>query len=160
VRRVAGGRGIPVYGNDETSRVLEEAGLPSASVVSAGPITVADLRVDVSEWAHETIYPGLPVPADYAYLIEERVFAPGDSFAVPDFAVDVLLLPTGAPWLKLSDTIDYMRAVAPNTVVPVHDGGLARAHREMHRTLMQKFAPEGTVVFRPEIGDALALDGA
>ena len=90
-------------------------------------------------------------------MIAGRVFAPGDAFAVPDFAVEVLLAPTGAPWMKLSETIDYVAAVAPRTVIPVHDGGLAPAHREMHRALMGKFAPEGTTVHPLAIGEAFDL---
>lgn len=157
VRRVIGDTAVAVYGDAATSRVLEEGGLPAALALAPGPATIAGVAVEVSEWPHEAIYPGVPVPVDYGYLIAGRIFAPGDAFAVPEFPVEVLLLPTGAPWMKLSEAIDYMRAVAPRLVIPVHDGGLAMAHREMHRNMMNRFAPEGTDVRRPTVGETVEV---
>lgn len=158
IERLRGGEAVPVYGDEAAVQIITEAGLAGAEAVQPGAISISGLAVDVSQWEHEPIYPGVPVPVDLGFLISGRIFAPGDSFAVPDFVVDVLLLPTGAPWMKLAETIDYMRAVAPRIVVPVHDGGLAKAHREMHRSLMQKFAPDGTTVLRPETGERVELD--
>lgn len=48
----------------------------------------------------------MPVPIDLGYLIARRICAPGDAFAVPELPVDVLLLLTEAPWMKLTETID------------------------------------------------------
>ncbi|MFT4231998.1 MAG: hypothetical protein QM606_04365, partial [Leucobacter sp.] len=134
-----------------------DAGLEDLEELAPGRAAIAGVEVEVSEWPHEQIYPGVPVPADYGYLVGGRVFAPGDAFAVPESEVDVLLLPTGAPWMKLSDAIDYLRAVSPRVAIPVHDGGLADAHRELHRGLMRRFAPEGTEVLAPEPGERIAL---
>jgi len=158
VNRLRADGPVPVFGDATTAKVLGEAEVVDVTVVAPGEVTIAGVRIDVSEWKHQDIYPGVPVPVDFGYLIDGRVFAPGDAFAIPEFAVDTLLLPTGAPWMKLAETIDYMRTISPRTVIPVHDGGLAPAHREMHRGLMQKFAPEGTTVLRPSIGDEITLD--
>lgn len=38
----------------------------------------------------------------------------------PRTEVDVLALPAAAPWLKISEAIDYLRAVAPRVAVPIH----------------------------------------
>jgi hypothetical protein len=59
--------------------------------------------------------------------------------------------------MKLAETIDYIREVHPRRVVPVHDGGLSPAHRTMHRTLMAKFAPEGTDVHLLDIRESIQL---
>lgn len=157
VSRLRAGASVPVYGDSATVKVLEDAHVDDAFVVSEDTTEVAGVDVVVSVSEHEEIYPGVPLPANLGYLIGGRVFAPGDAFAVPDFPVDVLLLPTGAPWMKLAETIDYLKAVAPREVVPVHDGGLATPHREMHRSLMEKFAPEGTAIHRQAIGEVLEL---
>ena len=74
---------------------------------------------------------------------------------VPGFDVDILLLPIGAPWLKLSETVDYLRAVTPRTAVLVHGAGLAAPHRALARTLITKLAPAGTTVLDPATGEAL-----
>ena len=147
--RVLGGPGV--------AEILAEAGLEGAEAVGPGTFDVDGLGVEAFEAAHEPVYPGVPVPANLAYLVAGVVFAPGDSFAPAPGPVDTLLLATGAPWMKLSETIDHLRAVAPRRAVPVHDGGLAPAHRAMHRGLMERFAPEGTTVHPLDPGASLDL---
>ncbi|HWT49971.1 MAG TPA: MBL fold metallo-hydrolase, partial [Mycobacterium sp.] len=41
---------------------------------------------------------------------------------VPDEPVDVLAAPAAAPWMRISEAIDYLRAVAPTRAVPIHQG--------------------------------------
>ena len=156
IRRLQWGGPITVYGDSSTARILAEAAI-EPTIIEPGLAHIAGTRVTVTQWVHEPIYAGIPLPVDFSYLIAESVFAPGDAFAIPDHPVDVLLLPTGAPWMKLAETIDYMRAVSPRFLLPVHDGGLARPHREMHRSLIEKFSPAQTTVLRAELGEQIGI---
>ena len=36
--------------------------------------------------------------------------------------VDVLATPAAAPWMKISEAVEYLRAVAPARAVPIHQG--------------------------------------
>ncbi|MGV2985045.1 MBL fold metallo-hydrolase [Microbacterium sp. AGC85] len=157
IRAARGAAQVPLYGDAAAVAIAADAGLGDAHVLEPGSQLIAGVDVDVTAWEHETIYPGLPLPDDYGYRIAGRVFAPGDAFARPDFDVEVLLLPTGAPWMKLSEAIDYLREVAPRIVIPVHEGGLAPAHQQMHRGLIAKFAPGGTTVLTPALGEPVRL---
>ena len=56
----------------------------------------------------------------------------------------MLLLPTGAPWLKVSEAVDYLRAVAPPLAVPIHEAVLANP--DLHYGLFENLAPEKTDV--------------
>jgi hypothetical protein len=47
---------------------------------------------------------------------------PGDALHVPGEPVDVLAAPAAAPWMKISEAVDYLRAVAPTHAVPIHQG--------------------------------------
>ena len=49
------------------------------------------------------------------------VFHPGDALTVPEADVDLLLLPVSAPWLKVSECIDYGRDVGAPRSVAIHD---------------------------------------
>ena len=91
---------------------------------------------------HEEIVPGLPLPPNNAYLFNGRVLHPGDSFFQPDGDVDVLLLPIGGPWLKLSEAVDYVNRVAPRVAIPIHQGGLTEEHRALHCQVIEGFAPQ------------------
>lgn len=157
VRRVRQSGAVPLYADEAVAALLSDAGIDGTSVVGPGTSSIADVPVTIAAAEHELVYPGVPVPPNLTYLLAGRVLAPGDAFFVPDASVDVLLLPTGAPWMKLAETIDYLRAVAPRVAIPVHDGGLASAHQNMHRALITKFAPLGTTVLVPARGERIAL---
>jgi hypothetical protein len=57
---------------------------------------------------HAVIHPDIPVIDNVAYLLNDgALLHPGGSLYVPEEPVDVLALPAGAPWLKISEAIDY-----------------------------------------------------
>ncbi|MDQ4033487.1 MAG: hypothetical protein M3332_15055 [Actinomycetota bacterium] len=37
----------------------------------------------------------------------------------------MLFVPTAAPWLKIGEAIDHLRAVPPRTAVPIHQAVLS-----------------------------------
>ncbi len=71
---------------------------------------------------HAPIYEGMPVAQNTGYMIAGRFFHPGDAFVVPPKPVEILGLPTGGPWTKLADTVDYAKTVKPKLCIPIHDG--------------------------------------
>jgi L-ascorbate metabolism protein UlaG (beta-lactamase superfamily) len=70
---------------------------------------------------HADIYDGLPGCANVGYVVDGSVYHPGDSYFVPDVDVDTLLVPTSGPWWKLTEAIDFVRAVAPTRAISIHD---------------------------------------
>ena len=82
---------------------------------------LAGFRVRTFGGEHATIVDGFPVPTNVGYLVDESLYYPGDSFAVPDTAVETLLAPAAAPWMKMAETIAFVRAVDPAHVHPTHD---------------------------------------
>ena len=94
-------------------------------VVEPGRQVDAGLPVTVVGEMHAVIHEDLPRFHNSGYLVDvggTRVFHPGDAFTVPDDPVDVLLLPVHAPWSKVSEVIDFARAVHAGRSVAVHDG--------------------------------------
>lgn len=87
--------------------------------------TVEGLTVRGVGGHHAVIHPEIPVIDNTSYLIGNsehpaRLMHPGDSLFVPDEAVDVLATPAAAPWMKIAEAVDYLRAVAPRAAVPIH----------------------------------------
>ena len=73
------------------------------------------------------IHPEIPVIENISYLVGDgdhaaRLMHPGDALFVPGEPVDVLATPAAAPWMKISEAVDYLRAVAPQRAVPIHQG--------------------------------------
>jgi L-ascorbate metabolism protein UlaG (beta-lactamase superfamily) len=83
--------------------------------------TAAGFDVQVHGQLHAVIHPDIPRITNVGYLVDGSVFHPGDALTVPDTAPDTLLLPLHAPWSKLGEVIDYVRAVKPRRAVDVHD---------------------------------------
>ncbi|MYR04857.1 MBL fold metallo-hydrolase [Gordonia sp. SID5947] len=86
---------------------------------------------------HAVIHPEIPVIDNVAYVLDSasttgRFMHPGDSFYIPFENVDVLALPSAAPWMKLSESVDYLRAMAPRVAVPIHQAILSDAGTGIH----------------------------
>jgi L-ascorbate metabolism protein UlaG (beta-lactamase superfamily) len=111
--------------------------------------------VNVISADHEVIHPDFPVPPNVGYLVDHGAFYhPGDSLSVPEQKVDVLGLPTIAPWLKIAEAGDFLRAVAPRVAVPIHDELLATDKKPMYYGWFERLAPEGTGVAPLPHGEA------
>lgn len=120
------------------------AGVDHEVATPGTSVQVAGATVDVLGGAHAIIHPDIPGVANNAYLVDGTHLHPGDSFTPAPGPVEVLFLPTGAPWLKLSEAVDYLRAVAPRTAVPIHEAVLAMPQMHYGRFDQLK-APETTV---------------
>jgi L-ascorbate metabolism protein UlaG (beta-lactamase superfamily) len=127
---------LRVWGPADVVQALGGPGDRCRVVVAGDRFTAAGFGVEVvGEW-HAVIHPDLPALANRGYLVEGLVLHPGDALTVLDRRVDVLLLPVSAPWLKLGEVIDYVRAVAPRLALPVHEttystSGLTIVHRQL-----------------------------
>ena len=70
---------------------------------------------------HALIHPTIPMVANVGYLIDDRLYHPGDSFIVPPVEVTTLLAPIHAPWSKVSEVIDFVIAVGASQAFQIHD---------------------------------------
>jgi L-ascorbate metabolism protein UlaG (beta-lactamase superfamily) len=114
--------GLEVWTNRSVAAALEGAG-DRVHVVGAGDaLTVAGFDVHVYGELHAEIHRDLPRIANIGFLVGRQVFHPGDAFTVPEEPVATLLLPVHAPWSKVSEVIDYVRAVDADQAYAVHDG--------------------------------------
>lgn len=109
--------GLPVWGPPS---VLDGA----HSLVPGETADIAGFEVRVYGGRHAHIHEDVPDLANNGYLIDGRIYYPGDSFDGPDVPVEVLLVPVGGPWMKIGEAIDFVRAVAPGQAHPTHDAVL------------------------------------
>ncbi|MET9155369.1 MBL fold metallo-hydrolase [Streptomyces griseoflavus] len=92
------------------------------TAVAAGDnVAVAGFDVSVFGDLHASIHRDIPRVANVGYLVDGRLYHPGDAYHVPDAPVDTLLLPTSGPWTKLGEAADYVREVAPNNLIQIHE---------------------------------------
>jgi L-ascorbate metabolism protein UlaG (beta-lactamase superfamily) len=128
-----------------TAETMEKLGLAFRVAHPGDAFEFGGAAINVVGGQHAVIHQDIPVIPNVGYIVDHGAFYhPGDSFFVPEQKIDVLGLPTGAPWLKAGEAVDYMRAVAPRVAVPIHEAVLAVP--AMVYGLFTKLAPEGTEV--------------
>lgn len=126
----------------------------------------AAVRIDAVGGQHAVIHPDIPRVGNSGLVIsagqEPRLGVTGDSLeAVPDFhGIDVLAFAVVAPWSKMAETIDFLRAVEPVLALPVHDAIASDVGRPIFLRQSTHLAPEGTEVRDWPANGTIELPGA
>ena len=117
--------GLRVYAHEQVLPKLAAFGDIATGVGPGSSFAAAGFAVRAFGGQHAVIHPDIPRIANLAYLIADdgtNVYHPGDSFTVPeDTVVDTLFVPLNAPWMKLMESIDFVRAVKPGRAFALHD---------------------------------------
>lgn len=142
------------------SKIREEAPDAYARVEVVAPGQELDeLGVKVIGQKHAVIYKDLPHFDNSGYLFDidgETVFHPGDSLTLPGVAVDVLLLPTSAPWLKVSECITFAIDVGAPRNLSIHDAVYSDIGNSIVEGHLKRFLGErGQTVTRLAAGQDL-----
>ena len=115
------------------------------TVVSPGDsMTVGPFELEFFGGRHAVIHESLPVVDNVGVLVNDRLYYPGDSYAVPgDVDVQLLAAPVGAPWLKIGEAMDFVLAVAPRRAFGTHDMTLSAIGLGMHRQRLDWAVQQG-----------------
>ncbi|MFS0852273.1 MBL fold metallo-hydrolase [Microbacterium sp. 179-I 3D4 NHS] len=149
--------GTPIYAPAGVARAAEGY---DVTVVSPGDsVTVGSFTLRFFGGVHEVIHSSIPVIENVGVLVNDTLYYPGDSYAVPEgVEVDTLAAPLGAPWLRIGDAIDYVLAVHPRRAFGTHDMTLSVIGKGMHRQRLKWATEQGGGEFLElEPGDTLDL---
>src|SRR5690554_2332513 len=159
---------------EHLGRILERN--PEAKVYGPAGVAAAAAGFDVIEVAdgdahevggfsirffgekHAVIHPSIPVIDNVGVMVDDLLFYPGDAFTVPPVPVDTLAAPAGAPWLKISEAMDYVTAVAPKRCFPTHQMVLSKVGQNLANDRLRKVTEDtGGEYLVLEPGDSLDL---
>ncbi|GAB3959516.1 MBL fold metallo-hydrolase [Micromonospora vulcania] len=127
---------LTVYGPAAVRQELGDRGGQVVTVRAGDRLEVAGFEVEVHGERHAVIHEDIPIVDNVGYLVQGRVFHPGDSYAVPDAKVETLLLPTSGPWTKLGEAAEFVRAVRPARMIQVHELMLSELGQTSARRLL------------------------
>lgn len=128
--------------DDATATMLRDEHGVEATVAVAGDTHDVGVSVEVVGDLHAEIHPDLPRIPNVGYVIDGRLMHPGDALSVTDRDVEVLALPTMAPWMRMAEAIEFLRAVRPKIAVPIHEALLKST--DLYYNAFRGFAPDGT----------------
>ncbi len=112
------GLGVPVYAPEGANM----RDLPVERVQAGQRLSVAGFDVEAVGGWHAPVLPGALRCANLGYVVDGAVYHPGDALHVPATSVSTLLVPLQASWLKLAEAVDFIRSVAPDDAIGIHDG--------------------------------------
>lgn len=144
-------------GADDPQRSGAPEAMTSGEPVDLGGVTltpVGDRHAVIHEFTPRIGNLGVLLSADR----EPTLFHPGDAYDAEPGAVDILALPLTAPWAKVSETLAFVRRIAPRIAIPIHDAGLSPEGRPIYLRHVTQFAPEGTSV--EDLSDGMPRDFA
>lgn len=134
-----------IYAHQDIVAQLGE--FKTQAVVAGEGIKADNFELEFFGGKHATIYADIPVIANLGVMINGRIYYPGDSFTLPERDVEVLALPVSAPWMKLSEAIDFARAVKPGMIFPTHDAILSDVGKGLPDRLVPSLL-DGTIKYQ------------
>jgi L-ascorbate metabolism protein UlaG (beta-lactamase superfamily) len=126
-------------------------------VVEGERFEVDGFEVDVVGGLHAPIHRDIPQVANVGYLIDGRVYHPGDSYYVPATPVTTLLVPTSGPWTKFGEAVDFVRSVNPEQAVQIHEIMLSEVGQQAAAMFISpKMLTEVSLTIVP-VGDTISV---
>ena len=96
------------------------------TIINRGDIaSVGPFNLEFFGGQHAVIHSSTPTTDNVGVTINGQFYYSGDSLSVPSLPIDILAVPITAPWLKISEAMDFITAMKPKRVFPVHDALLS-----------------------------------
>ncbi|HWG98252.1 MAG TPA: MBL fold metallo-hydrolase [Pilimelia sp.] len=147
---------VRIYTHSDVVPKLGDLAEVTTTVAAGQSFQAAGFGVRAFGGWHAQIHPDIPLVPNLGFLVEDSLYHPGDSFDVPpDVAVETLFVPVSAPWLKVSEAVDFVRAVAPRRAFALHDCLLSEVGHRLHDGLLEKLS--GCAYARLSAGTAVDL---
>lgn len=107
---------------------------------------------------HQVIHRSIPLVQNVAVMVNSTLYYPGDSYTFPEQKVDVLACPTSAPWLRISDVIDFLDMVRPRRCFATHNALLSEQGHALQNGRVQQLVEKHGGEFRYlQVGDSWQL---
>jgi len=123
LKNIVAHSGASVVTNAEGKKTLEKENI-EARVLEEGNYQTKNFTIRALAAQHEKILSST-LPQNTAYIINDTLLNPGDSFASHLSSlkgIKVLALPVMAPWNTELAVAQFAEMMAPQMVIPVHDG--------------------------------------
>lgn len=126
---------LTIYCSHDTAKRL--ADYKTVVVYHGDFIEVGPFTLEFFGDLHAVIHPSIPVIENRGVLVNNLLYYPGDSFTRPDRKVEMLAVPTSAPWLKMSEVMDFVQEVDHNQSMPTHNALLSEFGHKLNNSRVQ-----------------------
>lgn len=135
-----------IIGTAEVAQRLQEF---QVTIARHGDIhKLAEFEVEFFGDLHQEIHRDIPILQNLGVLVNRKLYYPGDSWTTCDYPVDTLACPSSAPWLRISDVIEFLKQVKPRRCFATHNVLLSDLGHELQNGRIQEFTEAGGGEFR------------
>lgn len=113
--------GAAVIANDTVGAILAREGVKHRVMLHGDSIEEKGVKIEAYGKLHAILHKSIPQSSNVGFFIGKKLFYPGDAYTDPKKPVDVLAIPTGGPWMKMAEAVDYGLELKPRLSFPVHD---------------------------------------
>lgn len=118
----------------------EVSDICTPQVVTSGMVATCEpFELNFYGGQHAEIHTSIPLIENIGVMVNKLLYYPGDSFALPDIGVHVLAVPASAPWMRMSEALNFIEDVKPKRVFPTHNGLLSDIGAKIHYGLLENF---------------------
>jgi L-ascorbate metabolism protein UlaG (beta-lactamase superfamily) len=148
---------VRIYTHPAVATQLGDLSDAVTTVESGEAFEAAGFPIRAFGGLHAEIHPDVPRVPNLGFLVSGSLYHPGDSFDVPgDVEVDTLFVPISGPWLKLSESVDFVRRIRPRRAYALHDCLLSDAGFKVYDGNMARLSECDYARLMP--GEAVGLE--
>jgi L-ascorbate metabolism protein UlaG (beta-lactamase superfamily) len=125
-----------IFGTGEVKSRLKS--LETNLVQHGDFFTVGDFTLEFFGDLHAEIHHSIPLVQNCAVMVNSELYYPGDSYTTPDRPVKILACPTSAPWLKISEVMDFLAEIKPEMCFPTHNIHLSETGHQMNNSRVKQ----------------------
>jgi L-ascorbate metabolism protein UlaG (beta-lactamase superfamily) len=108
-----------IFGPADVAAKLGE--IACEAVTHGSHVEVGEYKLDFFGDLHQEIHRSIPLVQNVGVLVNSKLYYPGDSYTQCDYPYEVLACPSAAPWMKISDLIDFVEAAKPKRAFATHN---------------------------------------
>lgn len=137
---------VKMFGTQEVVDKLK--GLDVQAVFHGDHYEVGPFQIDFYGGLHQVIHRSIPLVQNVGVMINSKLYYPGDSYTFPEQSVEMLACPTSAPWLRISDVIDFLDVIRPKKCFATHNALLSEQGHALQNNRVQQIVEKHGGEFR------------
>lgn len=142
-------RNFPAVKMFGTQEVVEKlTGLNVQAVYHGDHYEVGPFQIDFYGDLHQVIHRSIPLVQNVGVMVNSQLYYPGDSYTFPEQSVEILACPTSAPWLRISDVIDFLDLIKPKKCFATHNALLSEQGHALQNNRVQQIVEKHSGEFR------------
>lgn len=144
-----------VYALAEVAHIV---GVPVGSIYPGDTRRIGGFHLEFTGGRHATIHEDLDEVGNIGVIVDHDVlYYPGDSFTLPPRPMRYTAVPVAAPWLKISEAVEFLRTSAPSQAFPTHDAILSDKGQVLVDRVVAGLLNKPVVYTRIENGKTIEL---